>query len=488
MSDAGIDKSSTTEGELSERRGAMFWLDVSLAALALRLLLVPVAPYFGYPGDHDDFVRWGMQAVRDGVVTVYDHAPPRGALRVREAGQWTTTQRNFDRLCNYPPGSVYRQAVSAWVFERVRPDGLMNTPASQYCFSAWAIVADFVTAAGCAALVARLGRAAAARWVYAVMLFLPPLWWDSVIWGQTDTILLAPAVWMIWALLARRWILAGVLLGVAAAMKPQAILFLPAWGLAVLALRPRWKPVAALGVGVATTMLIALPFTVHSGWAWFRASYWENLTSTYANLTTLKAFNVWYVDLLITLSDDATSRLMGVSRDGWGKAMLLAALLAGLGWAVWRWRGREGGLVLYTVASLLAFMMLPTQVHERYLVLVLPFLGVAAFVWRGLAPGFVILSVVALAQVTWPIWLRFDPVVMPDVMEAARRAHVELRQYDPHQLPEELRSLPGLEETFRRAFQEERGKTLFVEWGLTGLALVGAAWTWVAALRARPAG
>ncbi len=468
------------------RKPIWFWIDASVIGLALRLLLVPAAPYFGYPGDHDDFVRWGLKAVDDGPTTLYDNAPPRMNFRVRDEGQWATTQRHFDRLCNYPPGSVYRLALSAWVFDRASPERLANTAASHYCFSFWAIIADFVTAAGCAAIVARFVSGPWVRWTYAIMLFLPPIWWDSVIWGQSDSILLAPAVWMVWALLARRWVLAGVLFGVAASMKPQAILFLPVWALAIVMLRPRWKAVAGLGVGVLTLLIIALPFNLHSGWAWWRASYWENLTSTYASMTTLKAFNVWYADLLITLSDDAKIPLLGVTRDMWGKVLLAVVLGGSFVWTLVRWRGRDAGLLLFTMLGLLAFMMLPTQVHERYLVLVLPFLGVSAVIWRRLWWAFVPLTIVAMAQVSWPIWMTTEPVAMKDLMEVAQAAHENLKDVPAERLPEDLRTTDRMVAAFREEYRKMRGPLAPVEWTLTLVALASTVYAFGAAFTIRP--
>jgi len=474
--------------QTKSRKPIWFWIDVSIVALALRLLLVPVAPYFGYPGDHDDFVRWGLKAVDDGITTLYDTAPPRMEFRIREEGQWTTTQRQFDRLCNYPPGSAYRLAISGWVFNFVGPKRLANTAASHYCFSVWAILADFITAAGCAAIVSRFVSGPGVRWTYALMLFLPPLWWDSVIWAQTDSMLLAPAVWMIWAMLARRWMLAGLLLGVAASMKPQAILFLPVWALAIATIRPRWKPLAGIGIAVASLLLIALPFNLQSGWAWWRASYWENLTSTYASMTTLKAFNVWYADLLLTLSDDAKAPLLGVTRDLWGKLLLAVALVATFVWAIVRWRGRERGVLLFAMLSLLACMMLPTQVHERYLVLVLPFLGVCAVIWPRLWGAFVPLTIVALAQVAWPIWMTTEPAAMKDLIEFTQAAHEKLKGVPTERLPEDLRSTDRMIAAFREEYRKMRGPLAPIEWTLTLVALASTAYAFGAAVTIRPDG
>ena len=82
------------------------WIGITLAALLLRIILLPYSPKITYPGDHDDFVRWAVQATDQGVLTLYDHAPDRRDMRVwdKNRQRWFTTQRQFDRVCNYPPG------------------------------------------------------------------------------------------------------------------------------------------------------------------------------------------------------------------------------------------------------------------------------------------------------------------------------------------------------------------------------------------------
>jgi hypothetical protein len=300
-----------------------------------------------------------------------------------------------------------------------------------------------------------------------------------------DSVLLAPAVWMIWALIQRRWLLAGVLYGLMVALKPQAVLFIPVWALAVVTARPFWKPLAALPVTLAVALVIALPFTLHSGWSWWQESYVHNVWEAYPK-TTLKAFNVWYLDLLLCGDEDATRTWLGLTKDLWGKAVLLIGLGAGFVWLRRRWRSDARGLILCTALSLSAFVMLPTRVHERYLLLALPFLIVAAVLWRRFWPGLLMLLAVATAQVTWPSWMAFDA---GRLLAFERGAPAWYEQTVANLTPEQRARFPSLEEQIeagRQQILQARAKTVGYEWFLTLLALAATVATAAAAVSLKP--
>ncbi len=471
----------------ADRQDRSRWLVLALvvtaAALVFRIALLPVSLTFGLPGDHDDFVRWGIQAVDKGVLTLYEQPPPRHDWQLWYRGQWHVEQRTFDRVCNYPPLSAYLLYASGLVFKAVSSDRLINTITAHACFSSWSILCDFVVAAGCAALVGLFRPGWPARATYLVTLFFPPFWWDSVVWAQMDTVLLASVVWMVYAMLRGRWLWAGVLWGLAFGLKPHAVLFIPLWAYALLTVRARGRVLLAMLLAAGTLLLSVSPFILHSAWAWFRLSYMQNIGGQYADQITLNAFNIWYIDLLHTDSLDAFAHWGPFTKSLWGKIFLLVGLAAGFVLAVWRWRHDRRGLVLWSALSLLLFVMLPTEVHERYLLLVLPFLGVAAVLAPRFWAGFILLSVVAVAQVTWPSWKTIEPGTWPDIeYQAGHRWAVD------RDTPRG-RGRPPLQVWLHEArldYLEQRALTSPYEWTFTVLALVGATATVAACITLRP--
>jgi Gpi18-like mannosyltransferase len=469
----------------SDRR---YYILASLGALGLRLILLPASSRWGYTPDHDQFVRWAIQATDQGVLTVYDRPPPRRDMRAwsPEKNDWVIQQREGDEQCNYPPLAVYVLYAAGRAFRWVSPDRLINTTTAHALFSTPSILADFFLAWGCARLVARFKPGRAAWWAYTLVLLAPPFWWDSVIWGQMDSVLLAPAVWMVWAMVRRRWIAAGLLFGVAAALKPQAVLFLPLWALALATARPRWYPGLSLLVAGAMLAMLALPFAYHSGAAWWYASYVGNLFLA-VPYTTLTAFNIWYVDLLICGSVIATDCRLGIPKAMWGEVFLLTALAAGFVWTLRRWRDDSRGYLLWAVLSLLAFVMLPIRVHERYILVVLPFLIVAALLYRRLLVAMVLLIVVATAQVTWPLWIHMPAGKWNDYLLPAAEEHYQ-RELAARS-PEERQALPPFDEWVRplgEMYIQKRAQSIELEVLATVLGLVAMVWIPVAVAGLKP--
>lgn len=471
----------------SDRADTPFWLGAVAFGVLLRIVLVLIAPRYGYMGDHDDFVRWGLQAANEGVVTLYDHPPPRRPVRVwsHQANQWAVGERGMDRLCNYPPISVYLLAVSGHVFKAISPDNVVNTTTSRAIYELWAIACDFLVAWGVASIVALLRDKNTAKWAFLLILALPPLAWDSAVWGQMDSLFLAPAVWMVRALLVGHWGLAGLLLGLAAGLKPQALLLLPIWAMAALLTRQYARAAAALALAVAVTTIAALPFILHGGLAWFRASYAENV-GAYVSQTTLNAFNIWYVDVLITGTDDAARRWLGLTKNTWGLALLAGALTLGLIWFSRRWRGRVQGVLLWSAFALLACVILPTQVHERYLLLSLPFFAAAAFKWPRLWTGFVLLTLTCTAQVTWPNWMLTEARDRAALSRDLRKQYEEQLARLPNEERPNVIPYDEYEADMLKRYAAGREKTVPIEWLLVLLALAGAALAAGATLTAKP--
>ncbi len=446
---------------------ALFWILATLAGLGLRLALLPLSPEWGYMPDHDDFVRWGIQATDEGVLTLYDKPPERHFLNVKDGDEWVIRQRNLDRLCNYPPAAVYLLYGSGALFKAVSDDErLINTTTSRAVFAIWSILADFILAAGCAAVVALYRSGWTARLTYLIVLLLPPLWWDSVVWGQVDSWVLAPAVWMLRAMITRRWIVAGVLFGLMAALKTQAILFLPLWGLAIVTTRQFRRPLIGVGVAAVTLIVISLPFDLHSGLTWFEKSYTANF-GEYKSFTTLKAFNIWYVDALIHDSTNAERALLGVDRLQWGFSLLLVAMAASFALFWRRYRGDARGLLLWAPLSLVLMVMLPTQVHDRYLILALPFLVIVAMLQPRFWPGLALLTLVAMTQVTWPRWQLSDV----GAWERYRAAQMQ-------DVPADAEPPAGFSRMLfntRVRIHRNRERTVALEWLACIMALCGAA-------------
>jgi hypothetical protein len=399
---------------------------------------------------------------------------PEGRTRIHHRQQY---------VCNYPPLAVYLLRLKGGLHGVLDPERVSNTRSAHLVFSAAAVVADLLLAWGCLAVTAALGGRRAGEIAFAVAVLMPPIMLDSCFWQQTDSWVAAPAIWMLYAMIRRRWLLAGLLWGTGLGLKTQGVLLAPIWAFALLLV---WRggsqtrgarELARLIGGVLVALLwlnvCALPFWLSSGSAWFHNSVIRNLRDE-SPRTTLKAFNIWYVDLLVSEDPSTEQTWLRIKKDTWGKGLAAAGLL-GAGVLSWRVRrSHEYALLLFTGLWLLLVVMLPTRVHERYLLLCLPFLICLACLRPAFWVGVVPLLAVATFQVAVYQWMVLGAGMWPEYLEGARGFHAKARAETPPDLQHQLPSWAEARELAEQEYRRLREPDVVREWVLTVVALLGA--------------
>ncbi len=201
-----------------------------------------------------------------------------------------------------------------------------------------------------------------------------PLFVNAALWGQFDALLSFLLAAGLVALLNRRPVWAGAALGAALATKLLAVVALPAAAVWTWRrLGPRALAVAT-ATGTLSIALLAAPYLVAGAGPRMARAYTEAVG--YYPFRTAEAYNGWYLldrfDIAVrgrpavqARRDDRpslgplTARDLGLVAFAAGMLFLMAVL--------WRYP-TDHGLVLAAVMSVFAFFMLPTQVHQRYLV------------------------------------------------------------------------------------------------------------------------
>ena len=225
------------------------------------------------------------------------------------------------------------------------------------------------------------GPARAAAVAYALCL---PLGLDAAVWGQYDAILCLAMLGAVVALVDDRPVLAGALGGLAVGVKFQAVVIVPV--VCVYAVRRFGAAAAAGAVAAAVGVLAAVsaPFVLAGQGKPVLASY-THAVGFYPALT-MNAANVWQPVRLVNLYvrhlppgsalDDGVHWFGPVTPKRIGLSLFAAYTLA-VAAGVWR---RPDPLTLARAAALsaLGFFMLPTQMHERYLVPAAALLAVTA--------------------------------------------------------------------------------------------------------------
>lgn len=375
-----------------------------LIGLALRALLFPIGAKHSFYWDHVDYVRWGALASREGVNALYVKKPPRLTHEsVRADGSRETRPIKYmRRRFNYPPAAAHLHWLLGTIHRSLDENQTSNTTTARLVYAALPVCCDILTAIGAGLIIAGFAGRLSGAIGFAITILAPPMAFESAFWTQTDSWVAAAAVWMLLAMLRGRWYWAGLLWGIALGLKPQGLFFAPLWLFALWTCRPRFRVLLAGLSAVMVLNIIAIPFWYNSGDAWLRRAYVANMSQNHAK-TSLTAFNLWYVDQLLTENRDAAAVVLGAGKDQWGKLLattgiLIAAVIARRRFAP------QPSLAVFAALSLIAILMLSTRVHERYLCVALPFVIVTAFLVPRTWPVVALLILAQCFQITAHNW------------------------------------------------------------------------------------
>jgi hypothetical protein len=313
-----------------------------------------------------------------------------------------------------------------------------------------------------------------------------------------DALILAPAVFTIYFMLRRRWVPAGLTLAFACLMKPQGLILGPiALFAAVLLPSAEGKTtlkrvlmrLIKLGAAFALAVaIVTLPWTMTSGLEWANRTYVLSFLEAFP-ITTLKAFNVWYVDALIldakmvpnALNSEAT--VLSLTKDTWGRVFAFAAMFALGGLCWWRYRRSPTGLLVFSAMWLWSVFIFPTRVHERFIIYCVPLVLLVAFRLRRVWVGLALLLIVATAEHSWTVWLKgrpvwnFDPKGAYDGYMNSYRA--KFANAPPALRPRAM-EYSDFEQRYRRSYLLGRKGARSWEWVVTILSLLAYACTAVA--------
>ncbi len=373
---------------------------VLLVGLLLRLTIAYVLlPGSGFQTDIGTFTAWAVQLANHGSGTFYATAG----------------------FADYPPGYLYVLWLIGGLGQLLAPfaggDGVAATTA---LIKLPAIIADV--------LVGYLLYRVLRTWLQprrdasrlaliaaAIYLFNPVTWYDSAIWGQTDAVGALVTLLTVAALVRGNAEGASLLAVLAALIKPQfGIVLLPVVGVVLLrrhllspgssprhdVLLPRrlapvrrWlareqgplRIVTSAVVSLIVLLLLLAPFSLDI------VSFWNQMTQTAGGYPYLSvnAYNPWAL-----LGADGHAPL--AFGGGWSSdtvplfgplpAVVIGALLLLVGFAIGVvrafWSDDRRSIVIVTTFLALAFFILPTRVHERYMFPIFALLPLLAVVDR----------------------------------------------------------------------------------------------------------
>jgi Gpi18-like mannosyltransferase len=222
--------------------------------------------------------------------------------------------------------------------------------------------------------------------------------YNTVMWGQVDAIFAAFVIAGFFYLDKGQYRLSAVMIVLALNMKLQAIIFIPMWGLMMLAFLQRdrrWKEaLVIIPLMFLVQGLLLLPFFFGEGGLQPVWNAVTGLADTYPFIS-MNAFNMWYwfvPGLKFYDQKDEALFLLNLSYQQAGLILFCLASLAAL-WPILLYtirvfiRRNSAGLsreVIWLSAALitLVFFFFNTRMHERYVHAAFIFLTTYAFYHR----------------------------------------------------------------------------------------------------------
>lgn len=343
---------------------------IAALGILLRLIIAYVAlpSEAGFAADLNSFRSW--------------------ASELGTRGPWGFYNRGI--FVDYLPGYMWilwaLGSIGALFTGSTDPGALIKLPA---------ILADGLLVFATARLAADLGAPRRGQLLAAIAIAVGPMiWLDSAVWGQVDSIGTAALLFSLSALVRGKTVRGAILAALAAVLKPQFGILIPI--VAVLAFvrarsaRDPWAFVVSGLAGAATIALAALPFGLTLPDVLAKVA---EAAGGYPYLS-VNAWNPWalievggraVVDATGWASDIDPLPLIGIPGVAIGSAAIAVAVLVAM-----RYARRDTAIRTVTAVAALAiaFFVLPTRVHERYLFPAIPLtiaLAAARPAWRWVA-------------------------------------------------------------------------------------------------------
>ena len=364
-----------------ERRARLVVAAAIALGVIVRLLAVRAQ---GFPTDVGTFQAWAERLAQIGPGRFY------------EPGYFS----------DYPPAFLY----VLWLLGALFDGELLRV-----AVKAISIPADVGIAVLAARVLWRTAGRTAAIAATALWSLQPGVIFAGPYWGQVDAVGTFPLLGSVVAAGSRRWWLAGALGALAALVKPQfgiGLLVIVAAAAFEFVRDARWRPLGAtLGAAAATAYVLCVPFwgADPTRIAAELVQLVRSAAETYP-YTSLYAFNGWSVFFDFWKPD--------AGLVVWGGALLVIGLLVSA-IPLW-WRRDTAALLACAVIAGLAFYLLPTRAHERYLFPVFALaLPLAAARRRVLLPYVVLAMTFAVSlYYAFTRYQQYVDLRVPEIIEA----------------------------------------------------------------------
>lgn len=338
-----VEKTST---ESEKKIGLSFFVTIAVVTFLLRVIVAMV--YKGYEVDMNCFLAWADMVYENGFSEFY----------------------NLEAFTDYPPGYMYVLFLIGAIRDVF---GIGQTSALSILLTKLpAICMDMATGWLIFKIASKRLKATGAALVSGIYLITPAVFYDSVIWGQVDSVYTFFVLMMCYLITEKKLIPSYFVFAIGILVKPQVMMFGPILIFGIIdqifldSLKKDernvfWKKFFVnLGMGIlaiACICLLMLPF----GFFDALKQYTETLGSyPYASVN---AYNFW--TMIGKNWASQTNTLFGLEYRTWGTIAIVAAVVAA---AFIHFKTKDKETKYYFTAAFLIFVIFTFSVrmHERY--------------------------------------------------------------------------------------------------------------------------
>ena len=369
---------------------------IFLVAFLFRLSLLFVAHH----GDLNNNITWGTLAVERGLSGFYEgedwpysapNQPPLTILTfagaraiwqgIEDASWWLN-----DRMPIFPSPFI-------WFWEGKGMDLLVKLPSVLADLAIGWVIYDYFR---------KKRKKSLGLKVTTVWLFNPVIWYNSSVWGQTDSVVNLLGLLAVLFLLKKDFVKFSVFVAFSILFKGSLVIFIPILlGIAIWQGYTAKDWIRAGFAGLATTIAISIWFHPSIDLiSWLFNLYKTRIMEGEIGYLTANAFNFWWLVNPGEIYDSAV--YFGLTARTWGLMAIVGSVLIIINWLRRKISDKRMFVALF-MTTFLSFLLL-TRVHERYLYPLFPY----ATILLGLIPGilfpYVALSLVHLLNLYHLFW------------------------------------------------------------------------------------
>lgn len=378
-----------------QKQSGKLLIFIFLAALLLRLGLVFVA----YHGDLNNNISWGQLAAERGLAGFYEgidwpysapNQPPLTILMFAATSViWQTVENASWWLNNSFPAFP---SPFIWFWESWGKILLVKLPS---------IIADL----GIGWLIYRYLAKRKKKLAFlatVVWLFNPVIWYNSSVWGQTDSVVNLLGLISVIALLRKNLYMFSVFVVLSLLFKGSLAMFVPI--LIFIAIKQRHTVAKWLN----SSLLVLAMVLLTSVWFYPHLDFFSWLSNLYINrifpgeigYLTANAFNFWWLVNPSKILDSAI--YLGLPARVWG----FVSIIGGVG-AVGYWLRKKYSdkkmFLSFVLLSLVSFLFM-TRIHERYLYPFFPYATILLGFIPGIAIPYIVFSITHLLNLYHLFW------------------------------------------------------------------------------------